>query len=130
MCVPPRLFVEATPVTKKTDRKALAREYKKAVRPMGVFRVRNVRDAKSLIGVSRDLPAILNRQQAQLRMSSHMVRQLQEDWDALGPENFVFETLDTLKPPDKPGKDPSEDLSVLEAMWRERLAADGEEFYN
>jgi hypothetical protein len=111
------------------DRKALIREYKESRRPMGVFRVRNVAERKSLIGVSVDLPAILNRQLAQLRMGVHRIRELQDDWKRLGPEGFAFEVVDTLKPSEEPGYDPAKDLEVLLQMWREKLLGDGERLY-
>ena len=47
---------------------------------------------------------------------------LQRDWNRLGADAFVFEVLDTLKPPDdQPDYDPTEDLAVLEVLWLERL---------
>ncbi len=111
------------------DRKALTREYKETRRPMGVFRVRNVAQQRSLVGVSRDLPAILNRHQAQLRMGSHNLRDLQRDWQELGPEAFRFEILDTLEPSEELSYDPGADLETLEKMWKERLLEEGEQFY-
>jgi hypothetical protein len=104
------------------NRKTLIRAYKEARRPMGVYRIHNVRDDRSLVGRSVDLPSILNRERAGLRMGSHPNAALQRDWAALGPDAFVFEVLDTLAPPDgQPDYDPIDDLRVLEAMWLERL---------
>ena len=97
---------------------------------MGVYRVRNVRDGRSLVGSSVDLPSILNRERAQLRLGAHRNAALQRDWNALGPDAFAFEVLDTLTPPEgKPGYDPADDLRVLEAMWLERLEPYGERGY-
>ncbi len=106
----------------ETDRKALARKYRDTPRPMGIYRVRNTTNGKSLIGSSVDLPAMLNRQQAQLRFGTHPNRALQQDWQALGPEAFVFEILDELKRKDDPGYDPVADLRVLEELWLEKLS--------
>jgi len=111
------------------DRKALIRAYKEAKRPMGVFQVRNVAEGKSLIGVSRDLPAMLNRQRAQLRLGAHPSRELQDDWKRLGQDGFTVEAIDELKPSEKPATDPSDELALLETMWREKLTASGERFY-
>ena len=112
------------------NRKALIRAYKEAKRPMGVFQVRNLAEGKSLIGTSRDLPAMLNRQLAQLRLGAHPSRELQDDWKRLGPDGFSFATLDELEPAeDEPKTDPAEELALLETMWREKLAASGERFY-
>ena len=116
-------------MTEAVDRKARIREYKETPRPMGVFRVRNVPEGRSFVGASVDLPAILNRHLAQMRLGAHPVRELQLDWQRLGAEQFVFETLDTLAPSKDPASNPKEDLKALEVLWRERLAAEGEQFY-
>ena len=111
------------------DRKARVREYKDSARPMGVFRVRNTASGRALLGSSVDLPSILNRHRAQLRLGGHPCRALQADWNALGAEAFAFEILDTLSPDPSPARDPAHDLRELEAMWRERLQAEGAPSY-
>jgi hypothetical protein len=103
------------------DRKALTREYKERQHPIGVFRVMNTSNGKSLIGTSKNLTAILNRHRAQLSMKGHPNRELQSDWNELGEETFVFEILDTLEPPKEPGYDPTADLRELETLWLEKL---------
>jgi hypothetical protein len=103
------------------DRKALKREYKQTRRPMGVYRVRNTVHDRSLVGVTTDLPAMLNRQRAQLSMGAHANRALQKDWDELGSQAFAFEVLDELTSPDQPHYDPTADLRVLEGLWLDRL---------
>jgi hypothetical protein len=103
------------------DRKALIRAYKDTPRPMGIYRVQHVATGRSLVGRSKDLPAILNRERAQLRLGVHRNAALQRDWNAFGAEAFAFEVLDTLAPPDRDDYDPTDDLAVLEAMWLERL---------
>ncbi len=108
------------------DRKALIREYKETPRPMGLYRVQNTANGKTLIGTSRDLPSALNRHRAQLRMGGHRNRQLQADWNALGADVFNFEILDTLAPSDQPDYDPTNDLEMLENMWLQKLAPNGD----
>ena len=113
------------------DRKALIRQYKEMRKTAGVYRVRNLTNEKSLVGASADVPSMLNRERAQLRTGTHMNRPLQADWNALGAEAFAFEILDTLTPPpDKPDWDPKDDLSLLEAMWLEKLSPWGDAGYN
>ena len=108
------------------DRKELSRRYKEGRRPMGVYRVRNLRSGRWLIGSSADLPARLNRHEAQLRMGVHANRELQRDWNELGSDAFAFETLDTLEPPaEQPGYDPAADLRALERMWLDKLVTEG-----
>ncbi len=111
------------------NKKELSRAYRETRRPMGVYRVRNTIDDRSLVGRSVDLPAILNRERAQLRLGAHRNAELQRDWNALGPDAFAFEVLDTLTPPDRAGYDPADDLRILEALWLERLEPFGERGY-
>ena len=112
------------------NRKSLIRAYKETRRPMGVYRIHNTRDDRSLIGRSVDLPAILNRERVSLRFRNHPNAALQRDWTTLGPDAFVFEVLDTLKAPDEqPDYDPTDDLRVLEELWIERLELLGERGY-
>ncbi|HSK46545.1 MAG TPA: GIY-YIG nuclease family protein [Coriobacteriia bacterium] len=112
-----------------TDRKALLRQYKETKLPMGVFRVRNIAQARSFIGVSVNLPGMLNRMRFQLDNSAHPNRALQADWDRLGPDAFVIEALDELEPPEEPGYYSKLDLEELRQMWIERLTAEGESLY-
>ena len=104
------------------DRKTLIREYKDSQRPMGVYQVRNTVTGRSLVGASVDLPAILNRHRAQLRLGTHANRALQQDWDKFGPEAFEFDILDTLQPPKRSDANPAEELRVLEELWLEKLS--------
>ena len=104
------------------DRKALLRAYKERRPPMGVYQVRNTVTGHALVAAATDLPSILNRHRAQLSMGAHPSRVLQADWREHGPDSFVFEILDTTTPPDQPGYDPIEDLTVLEDLWLEKLS--------
>ena len=105
-------------------RRELIRAYREIPKAMGVFRVHCPRAGCGLIGSSRDLRSMPNRQRAQLELGSHPDRVLQEAWDTLGAEAFVFEVLDTLAPRDSPGYDPADDLAELARMWQERLTPD------
>src|SRR5438270_259824 len=104
------------------DRKSVSREYKETPRPMGVYRVRNKVNGKTLIGSSVNLPAILNRHRSELRMGGHRNRALQNDWNQFGADAFEFEELDHLQPSEQAGYDPANDLKELERLWLERLA--------
>ena len=108
------------------DRKEAARRYKETRRTMGVLAIRNKTTGKAFIGSSTDVPARLNRHRAALQFGNHPNRELQNDWNSLGADAFEFAVLDTMKPAEERGNDPSEDLALLEAMWREKLSAAGE----
>lgn len=110
------------PGDRAPDRKALIREYKQTPRTMGVGAVRNTANGKTLLIASRDLPALLNRQRAQLRLNAHANRALQADWNSIGADAFEFVVLDTLAPKDAPDYDPTDDLHTLEALWLEKLS--------
>ena len=113
-----------------TRKRELIRAYKETRRPMGVFQVRNTTDGRALVAASADLPAALNHHRAALRFGAHRNRALQRDWDALGPDAFAFEVLDTLAAPENdPAYDPADDLRVLEALWLDRLRPYGERGY-
>jgi group I intron endonuclease len=112
------------------DRKALIRQYKETRRPMGIYCVRNTVNGKSLIGTSVDLPSMLNRQRAALRMGTHTNRALQKDLNEYGIEAFEVEVLDTLTVPEQADYDPTADLRTLEQMWLDKLSPFGERGYN
>jgi hypothetical protein len=95
-----------------------------------VFRVHNTASDKSFVGSSRDLPAVLNRERFWLGQGNHPNRALQEDWNQLGPDAFVFETLDTLSPAKRSDSELAEDLAVLEQLWLEKLTPYGDRGYN
>ena len=112
------------------DRKAKIREYKENHRPMGIYRIKNKANGKSLIGSSMNLPAILNRSKAELKMGSHRNIVLQEEWHRFGPEMFEFKELELLDPSDDPEYDATEDLHTLEELWLEKLSPFGDKGYN
>ncbi len=112
------------------DRKALVREYKETPRTIGVGAVRHVASGRTFVFSSVDLPAMLNRQRAQLRLRGHRNRALQADWDANGEAAFAFEVLDTLEPRDEPGWTPADDLKALETLWMEKLRPYAPHGYN
>jgi hypothetical protein len=112
------------------NRRELSRRYKETPRPMGVFAVRHVPSGRMLVGSSRDLPAMLNRQRFQLERGVHPNRALQQDWNTHGAESFAFETLDELRIPETPAYDPAADLATLEALWLEKLAPWGGRGYH
>ena len=107
------------------DRKALTRAYKEMPPAAGVYAVRNLESGAVLLGSTKNLPGMLNRQRFDLECGSHTNKPLQTDYNALGVEKFAFEVLDALEPSDDPAADLADELDTLEAMWRERLTAEG-----
>jgi len=99
----------------------MVRKYKETPRPAGVFRVLHQPSGRTLLGSSPDAPSMLNRIRAQLKMKGHRNRSLQADWDADGPDAFVFEVLDLLPPSESSERDSTADLATLEELWTEKL---------
>lgn len=112
-----------------TDRRELMRQYKETPRPAGVYRVQHISSGRILLGSSVDAPAMLNRIRAQLRMKGHPNRTLQRDWNTDGPDAFEFEVIDLLAPSTTPTADPTDDLAMLEALWREKLGIEDDASY-
>lgn len=112
------------------DRKAKIREYKETSQPMGVYQIKNKTNGKVLIGSSKNLPAILNRFRAELKIGSCRNFVLQDEWNQFGPDVFEFKELEVLEPLDDPAYDPGDDLIFLEAHWVEKLKPYGDKGYN
>ena len=114
----------------EANKKALKRAYQQSHRQMGVFQIRNLSNEKVLVGISLDLPGILNRHKFQLQMGKHQNQQLQQAWNEAGSDKFAFEILDELTPNDDASRDYREELSFLEALWLEKLQPYGAQGYN
>ena len=113
------------------DRKReLKRQFLETPKEMGVFRVLNKKSGFSLLECGRDIHARLNRHKTELRLGSHRNRALQDDWNCLGADAFFFETVELLKPAEKPDYDPEDDLKALLALTLERKEFSPERLYN
>ena len=112
------------------DRKAKIREYKDTPRPMGIYQIQNKVNGKILIGSSVNLPVILNRCKAELKMGSYRNQALQKEWQQFGSENFEFKEFEILERADDPTCDLAEELHVLEALWIEERSPFGDKGYN
>ncbi|MHB1223115.1 MAG: GIY-YIG nuclease family protein [Gemmatimonadaceae bacterium] len=98
------------------DRKERDRAYRYGPRPMVVYRVLNVVDGRALLGRSADLPSVLDRERARLRLCAHPHIALHRDRAVPGPDAFTFEVLDTPEAPDNPGYDAAGDPRILETL--------------
>ncbi len=112
------------------NRKQLKDEYKLTVQPAGVFQIKNTLNGKIFIGSSVNLNAIWNRHRFQLEAGLHANKELQKDWNASGPDNFVFEILGTQKKKDDPSFDMLKEVKILEEMYLEELQPFGDKGYN
>jgi len=113
----------------KPTNKQLKEEYKRAVRPMGVFQIRNLKNGKVFVVAGIDLAGIINRHKFALAAGGHANKQLQGDWKSQGTDDFAFEILDQMNPADNTA-DSRRDLAALEDIWLEKLQPYGERGYN
>jgi hypothetical protein len=110
-------------------RKELVRKYRETPRQAGVYRVMHLPSQRTLLGVSPDAQAMLNRTRAQLAMSTHPIRQLQRDWDTDSEDAFEFIVLDVLPPAKDPDEDASADLELLLELWTHKLEIEPSAMY-
>ena len=104
-------------------KKELKESYKQYKPVMGVFQVRNTVNGKVLIDSSKDVLSKWNRHQTELRFGSHRKKELQNDWTALGSENFTFEILSELKYAEKENINYSKEVELLKEMVPDANAA-------
>ena len=114
----------------KKTRKELQREYQERVKPSGVYQVKNLVSGKVLLGSSLNLEGLLNRNRFTLRNNSHLNKELQKDWNELGPDQFVFEVLEVVQVQEDPSFNLQDELTLLEQIWLEKLQPIGERGYN
>src|SRR5271169_988404 len=108
----------------------IKREYKERKVPSGVFQVKNTANGKILLGSSLNLDGPLNRHKATLMFGKHPIEALQQDWNELGADKFVFEILEVVKVKDDPNFNLADELTLLEQIWIEKLQPFGERGYN
>lgn len=101
--------------------KRIKTKYKQSYVPMGILHIKNLSNGKIFIAGSKNLQGKLNSIRFQLDRDLHMKAGLQKDYIKFGKENFRFEILDYLEPKEDPQYDCTEDLTILEEMWLEKL---------
>jgi group I intron endonuclease len=114
----------------KKSRKELNREYLERPKPAGVFQVKNTANGKILLGSSLNLEGTLNGHRFMLKTRSHRNKVLQEEWNEYGVDKFVFEVLEIVEVKDDPNFNLSDELTLLEMIWLEKLQPFGEKGYN
>ncbi len=114
----------------KSRKKELIKNYKQMKLPMGIFIVRNKVNNKCFLQTTRNLKGVINGTMVRLEGGIHPNRELQKEWQELGPENFTIEILENLEyDKDEAKTDYNEELSLLQMIWEEKLAKENLEFY-
>jgi hypothetical protein len=108
----------------------IKREYKERAKPAGIFQVKNTANGKVLLGSSLNLEGPLNKIKFMLTGGLHRNEVLQKEWNAYGPEKFVFEILEVVIIKDDPNFNLLDELTLLEQIWLEKLQPFGEKGYN
>ena len=112
------------------SREEIKREYKERRMPAGVFQVRNKSNGKVLLGSSLNLEGPLNAHKFMLTIGRHRNDVLQREWNEFGADQFAFEILEIVKVKDDPNFNLSDELTLLEQIWLEKIQPFGERGYN
>ncbi len=111
-------------------RQEIKREYKERKKPAGIFQIKNTANGKVLLGSSLNLEGPLNAARFMLKLGSHHNEALQNDWNEVGQDKFVFEILEEVKVKDDPNFNLEDELTLLEQIWLEKLQPFGDKGYN
>jgi hypothetical protein len=111
-------------------RAELGRRYKETPRQAGIFQVKNTKTGRIFLGSSTNLHGPLNRIRFQLSVGSFDNPSLQNDWNQFGPDAFLLEIVEVVKPSDDPAFCLDDELTLLEQIWLEKLRPLGETGYN
>lgn len=112
------------------SKQELKREYRERPKQAGIFWVKNTVNGKVMLGSSLNLEGPLNSHKFMLTIGRHRNELLQKEWNEYGPDKFVFEILEVVKVKDDPDFNLSDELTLLEEIWLERLQPIGDKGYN
>ena len=111
-------------------RQELKQQYKQMKSDMGIFMIRSTETKKCFIQSTKDLRGVMNGAKFKLQTGSHPNRELQREWKEFGEDHFVIEILERLEyEKDEAKTDYSEELSLLEMIWEERMMKENYTFY-
>jgi hypothetical protein len=112
------------------NKKELNKLYLQSIQPMGILQIRNLSNNKIFLDSGLNIKGKINSSKFQLSNGIHMNKELQEDYNKSGMDNFSFEVLDYLKPDDNIKKDYSKDLKILKTRWIKKLRPFNEKGYH
>jgi hypothetical protein len=113
------------------DRKKELKEQYRQMKPeMGAFIIRSNSSKKCSIESTKNLKGSINGAKFKLESGNHPNRELQNNWNQLGSENFKIEVLEKLQyDKDESKTDYTEELALMKMIWEEKLSKEGFEFY-
>lgn len=104
-------------------KKELKEQYKQMKTDMGIMIVKNKVNNKYLLVTTQNLKGMMNRVRFQLNSGGYTNTELQKEWNEFGESSFSLEILELLEyDKDESKTDYSEELSIMEMMWSEKLA--------
>lgn len=111
-------------------KKELKLQYKQMKPEMGVLIIRSDFDNKCYIESTQNLKGAINSTKFKLGAGAHPNRELQRAWKEHDEKNFTIQVLESLDYEEDESKtDYSEELTLLEMLWQEKLAKDNMNFY-
>lgn len=117
-------------MAKTEHQKALLSAWRERTVVGGVCAIRCTANNRVLLSAVADPAGLRNRFQFSAATGSCTFPPLAADWSRYGGAAFTFSVLEELeKGADQTDAQFKADLEALAALWRERLAAEGTEFY-
>lgn len=114
----------------KNRKKDLRLQYKQMKPEMGIYIIRSKTNNKCYLEVTQNLKARINSTAVKLKAGIHPNRELQKAWQDQREANFSIEILEKLEyDKDESKTDYTEELTLLQMIWEEKLAVEGLEFY-
>lgn len=111
-------------------KKELQAAYKIMKTDMGIFAITNTDTNKYFLVTTSNLKGKINSTSFQLRSGGHPNKELQRDWQQLGPDHFEIKILEQMEyDEERTDNDYSDDLELLKMIWTERLAGENALFY-
>ena len=110
-------------------RKELKKEYKDKKSIAGIFQVQNKENGKVLIEGSTDILSKWNRHRTELRFGSHRNTELQNDWNNLEEDRFIFSLVSELKIEEDDKFDINKEIKALEEIVIEEMNIQNEMKY-
>jgi hypothetical protein len=111
-------------------KKELKESYKNMKFKMGVFQLRNRVNGKIFIESSLNLDAIWNRHRLELNYGSHRNKMLQNDWNSMGSDSFVFEIIGQLEEQSDKKVDYQKEIKIFEQLYIDDLQPFDEKGYH
>jgi hypothetical protein len=111
-------------------KKELKFQYKEMRPEMGIFIIRSKINNKCYVETTQNLKSKINGTKFKLKLGNHPDKGLQKEWNEQGKENFIIEILEKLEfDKDESKTDYSEELDLLEMLWKEKLLKQMLNFY-